>query len=63
MSFLADFESRPVNTTLNDAKSQLYLGQGPNALEIIYLQSNTKPNGVALKNSWKSRHANRAVPV
>jgi hypothetical protein len=65
MAFLEQYERRPF--TVADIGSLkpagLYLGKGPNAVEIAAFESNTRPTVTALRNTWKARLTGRATPL
>jgi hypothetical protein len=63
--FLADLVHRPLN--IGDPRVAtplaLYLGSGPNALEVAVLSSNVQPTATNLRAIWNSRLAGRATPL
>src|SRR5580658_10518980 len=65
MPFLGDLQSRPLN--IADPKGAkpvgLFLGQGPNGLEVAVLQSVSQPSTGMLRAIWSSRLAGRATPL
>src|SRR5271154_1790000 len=65
MPFLENLQSRPLN--IADTKGAkpvgLFLGQGPNALEVAVLQSVSQLSAGALRAIWNSRLAGRATPL
>lgn len=65
MPFLADIQSRPLNVP--DAKNAkpvgLFLGSGPNALEVAVLEAATQPTVATLRAIWNGRLAGRATPL
>ena len=60
-----NLQSRPLN--IADTKGAkpvgLFLGQGPNALEVAVLQSVGQPSAGTLRTIWSSRLAGRATPL
>lgn len=65
MDFLADLQARPLS--LAEAKNakplSLFLGHGPNALEVAVLETATQPTATNLRAIWNSRLAGRATPL
>jgi hypothetical protein len=65
MTFLDQYERRPF--TLADTGSLkpawLYLGKGPSAVEVVTLESSSRPTVTALPTAWKARLARRATPL
>jgi hypothetical protein len=65
MTFLANYELRPLNLPeAHDLKSVgLALGTGPNALEVAITESTTSPTVTTLRAVWKARLGGRATPL
>ena len=65
MPFLNDRDSRPFAIT-DGAGFQpegLFLGNGPNALEVAVVSVASRPTVAALRGVWKARVSGRATPV
>jgi hypothetical protein len=64
-NFLSDLPSRPLN--LSDPKGTapraLFLGNGPNAVEVAVVDAVAQPTLSQLRAIWSSRLAGRATPV
>jgi|GEM_PF-3878738 len=65
MPFLEGVSSRPLNVadTKGAKPLALFLGNGPNALEVAVLESSVQPTVTNLRAIWKSRLAGRATPL
>lgn len=65
MSFLNSHEARTFNLSgQQDFRPEsLFLGNGPNALEIAVVFTATRPSVAALREVWKARVGGRATPV
>lgn len=65
MAFLEQYERRPFTMadTGNLKPAGLYLGKGPNAVEVTVFESGTRPGVAALRNAWKARLGGRATPL
>jgi hypothetical protein len=65
MAILEQYERRPF--TLADAgdlkPAALYLGKGPNAVEVAVFETGTRPTVGALRAAWKARLGGRATPL
>ena len=63
--FLGDLQRRPLNIAdaRNAKPAGLFLGHGPNALEVVVLEAGAQPAVVTLRAIWKSRLAGRATPL
>jgi hypothetical protein len=65
MEFLEGLQRRPLN--ISDPKNTkplaLFLGQGPNGLEVAVFESATQPTASNLRAIWNSRLAGRATPL
>ena len=65
MPFLADIQSRPLNVpdARNTRPFGLFLGSGPNALEVAVLEATSQPTAATLRTIWNGRLAGRATPL
>ena len=65
MPFLERYERRPFTLidTSNWKPAGLYLGKGPNAVEVAAFESSTRPTVAALRAAWMARLAGRATPL
>jgi len=63
--FLEGFPVRPVKLAGAEPREtgDLYLGQGPGALEILLVRRADKPTTGWLRDLWRRRQGNRAVPL
>ena len=62
--FLPEIAPRPCSLAPHDFRNcRLYVGKGPNALEVVVASSAKAPKAPALRHAWKSRHKGRAAPV
>ena len=65
MAFLEQYERRPF--TLADIgtwkPAGLYLGKGPNAIEVAVFESGSRPGVAALRTAWRARLGGRATPL
>jgi hypothetical protein len=65
VQFLPGREQRPLRLpdSHNLRPIGLYLGNGPNALEVVVTESNKQPSIEDLRTVWKARLAGRATPL
>ena len=64
-NFLSDMNLRPLNLSEERGLKPigLFLGNGPNALEVAITESSVAPPLSTLRAAWKSRLAGRATPL
>jgi hypothetical protein len=63
--FLSGFPRRPVELDAADLQQpvELFLGQGPMALEVIVARAHGKPGSAHLRDAWRRRQGGRGVPL
>ena len=61
--FLGDRRDEKVWTVAREARGVYWVGEGPNALEVVYVESPAEPTRGQVSGLWRERQGKRAAPV